>query len=293
MTEAEADDGVWWLAGDGQWHEGTPPAGWVQAGDRRWYPDEPPETARGYASKFESAGGRTATVLALVGRTDVAAPAGAGDGAVGDAYDSDDPAWLPDDAYDPADPDDTSDPDDTYDPYHPGGADDIDGETRRRPAWVLVTVLAALLLAVVAVVGLTAGTDGGSDGETGPTVDTAPGSSAPSSTTTVTTAIPATTVDAGPLGPSVTVAPPVTEPPTTIPREPVPSTTIPPDTTPGPPVTGPNPGGPPGQATIREGGRCFDVGETAVAANGTPVTCATTACDGDRYDDPRWRRTTC
>jgi hypothetical protein len=286
----EADDGVWWLAGDGQWHEGTPPAGWIQAGDRRWYPDEPPETAKGYASKFESAGGRTATVLALVGRTDAAAPAGTGDGAVGDAYDPDEPAWLPDDVDDPADSDDAYD---AYDTYGPGEADDVDGETRRRPAWVLVTVLAALLLAVVTVVGLTARTDGGSDGETGPTVDTAPGSSAaPTSTTTVTAAIPATTIDAGPLGPSVTVAPPVTGPSTTIRRESEPSTTIPPDPA-GPPATGPNPGGPPGQATIREGGPCVDVGQTAVAANGTPVTCATTACDGVNYEEPRWRRTTC
>jgi hypothetical protein len=270
----DADDGAWWLASDGQWHEGTPPAGWVQAGDRRWYPDDPPETARGYASKFESAGGRTAKVLALVGSADPPAVEDPeGDAAGGDG-EGDDQAWSLDD---PA----------------KGEDDDFYDQRRRQPAWVLVTVLVGLLVAVVGVVGLMAGTDGGTDGEAGPTVDSAPPSTAaPRSTTTVTT--PGTTVDAGPLSPSVTVAPPTSLPSTTVTR-PVttPSTTVPPDPGPAPPPTGPNPSGPPGQASIREGGRCFDVGETAVATNGTPVTCATTACDGDPYDDPRWRRTTC
>jgi hypothetical protein len=270
----DADDDAWWLAGDGQWHEGAPPAGWVQAGDRRWYPDEPPDTAKGYASKFESAGGRTATVLALVAPAHPPAlEAPDGDVTGADAVD-DDLAWWPDDAGD----------DD----------DDLDDERRRRPAWVLVGVLVALLLAVVGVVGLVAGTDIGTDGDTGPTVDSAPPTSAaPRSTTSVTTAAPATTVDAGPLNPSVTVAPPATVPSTTVPPSAtVPSTTVPPDTTPGPPATGPNPGGPPGQSVV-EGRRCSDVGATAVATNGTPVTCVMTACDGDPYEDPRWRRTTC
>src|SRR5262245_9092640 len=80
----DADDGEWWLAGDGAWHEGTPPSGWVQAGDRRWYPHEPPETAEGYARKFESDHGRIATILALE----------AADGE--DAYEDDDLAWSSD-----------------------------------------------------------------------------------------------------------------------------------------------------------------------------------------------------
>jgi len=280
----DADDSAWWLAGDGQWHEGTPPAGWVQAGDRRWYPDDPPETAKGYASKFESAGGRTATVLALVGRQEATPPADPdGDGAA-----DPDLAWL---SVGPAGHADADADADMYDPS--GDVDvDLDDERRPRPAWVLVSVLAGLLLAVVGVVALMAGTDEGTDGETGPTVDSAPPSTAgPRSTTTLTTAMPATTVDAGPLSPAVTMAPPVTEPSTTVPPDT--TTTVPPDTAPGPPATVPGPGGPPGQATIREGGRCFDVGETAVTTNGTPVTCVTTACDGDRYDDPRWRVTTC
>jgi hypothetical protein len=264
----DADDGAWWLAGDGQWHEGTPPSGWVQAGDRRWYPDEPPETAKGYARKFESARGRTATVLALGRSPDPPAlePAEGDDACEGDglAWSSDDPACVLDD-------------------------DGIEGE-RRRPAWVLVSVLVALLVAAMAVAGVMAQTD---DGETGPMVAPAPPSSAlPRSTTTAT----ATTVEGGPLGPAVTVAPPVSSPSTTVSRRPSttvprrPSTTVPPpNTTIAPPSTAPNPGGPP----VREGVRCSDVGATAVTSSGTPVTCSITACDGDPYDQPRWRRTIC
>jgi hypothetical protein len=268
----DADGGAWWLAGDGQWHGGTPPSGWVQAGDRRWYPDEPPETAKGYASKFESAGGRTATVLAL-GRSPDPPALEAADG--DDAGEGDGLTWSSDDPACGLDDD-----------------DGIEGE-RRRPAWVLVGVLVALLVAVVGVVAVMAQTDDGTDAETGPTVDTAPPSIAPPNSTTTGTA---TTVEGGPLAPAVTVAPPVSRPSTTVPRRPSttvsprPSTTVPPpDTTIAPPSTAPNPGGPP----VREGGRCSDVGATAVTSNGTPVTCSTTACDGDRYDEPRWRRTIC
>jgi hypothetical protein len=33
----------WWASGhDGQWHEGDPPAGWVQGADGRWYLPPPP-----------------------------------------------------------------------------------------------------------------------------------------------------------------------------------------------------------------------------------------------------------
>jgi hypothetical protein len=279
------DGGAWWLAGDGQWHEGAPPAGWVQAGDRRWYPDDPPETAQGYASKFESAGGRTATVLALAGRSEVAS-------VDRDSGGADEPAWLP---AGPAHAADTYDDDyDYYDEADGDAAGDVGDELRRRPAWVLVAVLVGLLVAVVGVVGVVTRMDDGTDGETGPTVDTTPPTSAtPRSTTTITTSMPATTIDAGPLGPNVTVAPSVTAPSTTVPPpDTTPSTTIPPDTTAEPPATTPSPG-PPGQTSIREGGRCFDVGRTAVATNGTPVTCSTTACDGVRFDDPQWRRTTC
>ena len=270
----DADDGAWWLAGDGQWHEGTPPSGWVQAADRRWYPDEPPETAKGYARKVESARGRTATVLALGRSPDP--PAAADDD---DAGEDDRLAWWSD---------------------HPAGGldydDVIEGE-RRRPAWVLVSVLVALLVAAIGVVGVMAQTDDGIDGETGPMVDPAPPSSAPPHSTTTATA---TTADGDPLAPAVTIGPPVStttvpRPSTTVPRRPSttvprPSTTVPPpDTTITPPSTAPNPGGPP----AREGWRCSDVGATAVTSNGTPVTCSTTACDGDPYDQPRWRRTIC
>jgi hypothetical protein len=280
----DADDGAWWLAGDGHWHEGTAPSGWVQAGDRRWYPDEPPETAKGYASKFESAGGRTATVQALGRSPDPPALVEAADG--GGGGDGDGLAWSFDDPACGLD-DDSDDPACGLD-----GDDGIEGE-RRRPAWVLVSVLVALLVAVVGVVGVMAQTDDGTDGETGPTVDPAPPSSVlPNSTTTATT----TTVEGGPLAPAVTVAPPVSRPSTTVPRRPStpvprrPSTTVPPpDTTIAPPSTAPNPGGPP----VREGGRCSDVGATAVTSTGTPVTCSSTACDGDPYDEPRWRRTIC
>lgn len=260
----DADDGAWWLAGDGLWHQGTPPSGWVQAGDRRWYPDEPPETAKGYARKFESARGRTATVLALGRSPDPPAlesadgdDAGEGDGL---AWSSEDPACVLDDD------------------------DGIEGE-RRRPAWVLVSVLVALLVAAMGVAGVMAQAGDGIDGQTGPMVDPAPPSSAPPRSTTTATA---TTVEGGPLGPAVTVAPPVSSPSTTV--SPRPSTTVPPpDTTIAPPSTAPNPGGPP----VRERARCSEVGATAVTSSGTPVTCSITACDGDRYDQPRWRRTIC
>jgi hypothetical protein len=255
----DAGDGVWWLAGDGHWREGTPPSGWVQAGDRRWYPYDPPETAEGYARKFEVAHGRSATLLAL-GRSPDGDDTGEEDAL---EWSYEDPAYGPDDD------------------------DDIE-EERRRPAWLLVGVLVALLVAVVGVVGVMAQTHDGSDGEAGPTVGTAPPSSAPRSSTTTTTA-----VESGPLVPTVTAAPPVTTPSTTVPREPSttvppgPSTTVPPPETTAPPST--NPGGPP----IREGFRCSDVGATAVTSNGTPVTCSTTTCDGDNNPEPRWRRTNC
>jgi hypothetical protein len=266
----DADDGAWWLAGDGKWHEGTPPSGWVQAGDRRWYPDEPPEAAKGYARKIASARGHTATVLALGHSPDLPSleaaegdDAGEGDGL---AWSSDDPASGLDD-------------------------DGIEGK-RRHHTWVLVSVLVALLVAAMGVVGVMGQTDDRIDA-TGPSVDTAPPSSAPPNSTTAGTA---TTVEGGPLAPSVTVAPPVSRSSTTVTRRPSttvsprPSTTVPPpDTTIAPPSTTPNPGGPP----IREGGRCSVVGATAVTSNGTPVTCSTTACNGDSYDQPRWRRTIC
>ena len=253
----DAGDRAWWLAGDGHWREGTPPSGWVQAGDRRWYPYDPPETAEGYARKFEVAHGRSATLLAL-GRSPDGDDTGEEDAL---EWSYEDPAYGPDD-------------------------DDIE-EERRRPAWLLVGVLVALLVAVVGVVGVMAQTHDGSDGEAGPTVGTAPPSSAPRSSTTT------TAVESGPLVPTVTAAPPVTTPSTTVPREPSttvppgPSTTVPPPETTAPPST--NPGGPP----IREGGRCSDVGATAVTSNGTPVTCSTTTCDGNNNPEPRWRRTNC
>jgi hypothetical protein len=267
----DADDGAWWLAGDGKWHEGTPPSGWVQASDRRWYPDEPPEAAKGYARKVASARGHTATVLAL-GRSPDPPALEAADG--DDAGEGDGLAWSSDD---PA-----------------SGLDDdgIEGK-RRRHVWVLVSVLVVLLVAAMGVVGVMAQTDDRIDGATGPSVDTAPPSSAPPNSTTTATA---TTGEGGPLAPAVTVAPPVSRSSTTVPRRPSttvsprPSTTVPPpDTTIAPPSTTPNPGGPP----VREGGRCSDVGATAVTSNGTPVTCSTTACNGDSYDQPRWRRTIC
>ena len=262
----DADDDAWWLAGDGQWHEGTPPSGWVQARDRRWYPDEPPETAKGYAIKVESARGRTA-VIALGRSPDPTALDAADDDAAGEddglARSFDDPA---------------------------GGLDYDDGieRERRRPAWVLVSVLAVLLVAAIGVVGVMAQKDDGIDGETGPMVGPAPPSSAPSHSTTT------ATVDGDPLAPAVTIAPPAsttTVPPRTSPTVPRrPSTTVPPpDTTITPSSTVPNPGGPP----IREGWRCSTVGATAVTSSGTPVTCSTTACDGDPYDQPRWRQTIC
>jgi len=251
----DAGDGAWWLAGDGHWREGTPPSGWVQAGDRRWYPYDPPETAEGYARKFEVAHGPTLTVLAL-GRSPDGDDTGEED-ALASSYDE--PAYDPDD-------------------------DDIE-EERRRPAWVLVGVLVALLVAVVGVVGVMAQTHAGSDGEAGPTVAPAPPSSAPPSSTATTAG------ERGPLVPTVTAAPPVTTlpqgPSTTVP--PTPSTTVPPPGTTAPPSTAPNPGGPP----IREGFRCSDVGATAVTSNGTPVTCSTTTCEGDNNPEPRWRRTNC
>jgi len=277
----DADDGAWWLAGDGHWHEGTPPSGWVQAGDRRWYPHEPPETAEGYARKIESARLRTATVL-TAGQSPDQVDDDYADGdddydTYGYDYDEDDGlAWSSD--Y-PAD-------DLAYD-------DDGSEDERHRPAWLMVGVLVALLFVAIGVVGVMAQTNDRTDGEAGPAADTAPSSSTPASSTTTATA---TTVGGGQPSPAATVAPPVSSPSTTtVPRTPsttvprTPSTTVPPPDTTAPPTTAPSPGGRP----IREGGRCSNVGATAIANNGTPVTCSTTACDGHTYDEPLWRRTTC
>src|SRR5262245_10495151 len=220
-------------------------------------------------------------MLALGRSPDPPAPeADDGDEADGDyAGEYDGLAWWPDDPAGGLDYDD----------------DGRDGEPRRRPAWVLVGVLVALLDSVVGVVGVMAQTDGDSDGAIGPTVDTAPPTSAPARSTTTTSVTTSTTIEGGQVAPTVTVAPPVSSPPTTVPRTstttvpPRPSTTGPPPATTAPPSTTPNPTGPP----VREGRVCSPVGATAVTSNGTPVTCSTTACDGDNYDEPRWRRTTC
>jgi hypothetical protein len=244
----------WWLSGDGRWHEGAPPPGWTQAEDRRWYLTEPPFTAVGYASKSESIAGPPATVVYEE-----------------DWYDAEDPGQ---DDWDGAG-------------WYPDGEaeDDVEDRGRRWPRRAGLAVMVAVLAAVTGTLGILALSDGGSDS-----------GSAPSATTTTTSFSPAPVPDASGAGPPATEeaarpsttdranAPPVSTRST-------PSTTVgsPPEPAP-PPATNP-PRTPPG--SIRQGGSCETVGATAVTANGTPVTCATAGCDGDPFDEPRWRRTAC
>jgi hypothetical protein len=249
----------WWLSGDGRWHEGTPPAGWTQAEDRRWYPTEPPSTAVGYASKSESIAGPPATVI----------------------YED------PEDWYDAEDPG-QGDWDGTGRYYSDGEAeDDVEDRGGRWSTRAGVAVALAVLAAVIATLGIVIGSGGGSDDQ-----------SAPYATTTAISIMP-TSVPGGDGAPAPEEAatssttdradragaPPVSTPPT-------PTTTVgsPPEPAP-PPATSPPRSRPPG--SIRPGAPCETVGATAVTANGTPVTCATAGCEGDPFDEPRWRLTVC
>lgn len=287
-------DADWWLSGDGRWHEGAPPPGWIQAGDRRWYPADPPETAQGYAAKWESTTRVPARILVPAdtdhpgdtAEVDATAVAGFGHGAYdnglyGDAYDTDD-------TYD-----------DAYGPYEveSGDGDDagyglVDQEGASWPRWARVAVPLAALLAVAGVVAGQMRSDPGEDGA-GVSVASTATTSAPTGATT------ATSAGSGPLAPSVTATtrPSTTTssgPSTTAPRS---TTTAPPRTTTTnqpqqPPPTQPDPGGPP-QGIVRPGAACTEVGATATTANGTPMSCSTVDCNGDPYDEPRWRKTTC
>lgn len=283
-------DADWWLSGDGRWHLGAPPPGWIQAGDRRWYPADPPETAQGYAAKWESTTRVPARILvpadsghpgdtAEVDATAVAGfDGGAYDGGLyGDGYDTYDDAYGPYEVE--ADGDDAG--------Y---GLDDQEGASW--PRWARVAVPLAALLAVVGVVAGQMRSDPGEDGA---------GVSVASTATTATGgATTATSAGSGPLAPAVTATtrPSTTTssgPSTTAPR--TTTTTAPRTTTTGqpqqPPPTQPDPGGPPGPGTVRQGSACTEVGATATTANGTPMTCSTVDCNGDAYEEPRWRRTTC
>ena len=285
-------DADWWLSGDGRWHEGAPPPGWIQAGDRRWYPADPPETAQGYAAKWESTTRVPARILvpadsehpggtAGVDATEVAGfHTGAyGSGLYGDAYDTYDDAYG------------------TYEVEADGGdrgGDDLgDEEGASWPRWARVAVPLAALLAVAGVVAGQMRSDPGEDGA-GVSVASTATTSAPTGATT------ATSAGSGPLAPSVTATstPSTTAssgPSTTAPRGttttvPRPTTTREPQQ---PPPTQPDPGGPPGSGAVRPGSTCQEVGATATTASGTPMSCSTVDCDGDPYDEPRWRRTTC
>jgi hypothetical protein len=284
-------DADWWLSGDGHWHAGAPPPGWIQAGDRRWYPAEPPETAQGYAAKWEATTRVPARILMPAdtayhgGSADVDATAvtrfGNGaydDGLYGDGYNTYDDAYGPYEV----------DADDGDDPGY--GLDDREGTAW--PRWARVAVPLAALLAVAGVVVGQMRSDPGEDGA-GVSVDATATTAATAGATT------ATSAGSGPLSPSVTATtrPTTTSsgPTTTAPRT---TTTAPPRTTTTnqsqqPPPTQPDPGGPPGPETVRQGEACTEVGATATTANGTPMSCSTVDCNGDPYDEPRWRKTTC
>jgi hypothetical protein len=250
----------WWLADDGRWHKGTPPAGWTQADDRRWYPTEPPSTAASYASKVESIARAPATVVWEDAE---------------DWYDEEDPGQRDWDG-------------DGW--YGDGEAEDgIEDRGRRWSRRAGLAVAVAVLAAVTATLGIMARPDGAGESVSAPPATTTTTSSTPAS-------VPASS-GAGPAAPEETATPSTLDRAGTPPvsTRPTPSTTVgsPPDPPPepGPPATNPPPTGPPG--SIRQGGPCATVGATAVTANGTPVTCATAGCDGDPFDEPRWRRTAC
>ena len=171
-------------------------------------------------------------------------------------------------------------------PDVPDLPDDHDGAGRRRRA--LATVALVALLVVAGVITAQLWPEGGGD-ETGPVVGPV------SSTSAISTSTTGSPADATPLAPAPTAS---TTPST--PRAsassvpPTVSTTEEPAPPPsGPPVTPDPGGGPPGQAFVRQGSPCSEVGATGVTANGTPVTCTTTDCDGDTDDQARWWRTTC
>jgi hypothetical protein len=167
----------------------------------------------------------------------------------------------------------------------PGDPDDHDGAGRRRRALAAVALAALLVVAGVIAAQLWPDARGDEAGPVAPTPTTA----------AVSTSTTASRADATPLAPAPTASTPST---TRAPASSVPptvSTTEEPAPPPsGPPDTAPDPGGgPPGQGFVRQGSPCQQVGATAITANGTPVTCTTTDCNGDTDDQPRWWRTTC
>lgn len=108
------------------------------------------------------------------------------------------------------------------------------------------------------------------------------------STTTTTAAPSATTV---PPRATTTAQPPSPTPPPAV--KAVAPATPPPPTEPSTEGSTATPRPEPRATTVTPGAYCTPTGANSETKTGLPMTCATRRCDGTRYDQPRWRRTTC
>jgi hypothetical protein len=253
---------TWWLDYDGQWHEGEPPAGWVQREDGHSYPpwwmDDGGEWHEG-----EPPGG---WVQDEDGHYYPAPPPPPGPD---DATRLDEPAWHaagPTQLYDPEpyDPEPTRD----FTPSHatPAGRRGIVGTYRSWPRWVRIA--APLFAAIIGLgaVGVMAGDPDESDGEQVAAEDDSTTTTGRSTTTERATT---TTARHTPL--------PTTRPPATTAAA-----------TTSPPATQPRSG-----ASVTPGAFCSPAGATGTSADGVPMTCSTEKCHGRPHEQPRWRRTSC
>jgi hypothetical protein len=256
-TIGEAGMSTWWLDYDGEWHEGEPPAGWVQRKDGGYYPpwwmDDDGQWHEGEP--------RAGWVQGEDGHYYPRPPPPPGpDGATW----LDDPAWdaaEPIQLYDPEpyDPEPTG----AYTPAHaaPAGRGGIVGTYRSWPRWARIAAPLSAAIIGLGAIGVMAADPDESDGEQVAAEDDS----------TTTTERPTTTTTAPPT------APPTTRPP---------ATTAAPTTS--PPATQPRSGG-----SVTPGGFCSPAGATGTSADGVPMTCSTEKCHGKPHEQPRWRRTSC
>src|ERR687892_19141 len=152
----------WWMDDDGQWHEGEPPADWVQAEDGHYYRPPPP-------------------------------PAGPDD-----ATRLDEPPWVTAEPTQPYDPEPyDSEPPGAYAPAHatPAGRRGIVGTYWSWPRWARIAAPLSVAIIGLGTVGVMAADPDESDGEQGAAEDDS----------TTTTERPATTA-------APTTSPPATQP---------------------------------------------------------------------------------
>ena len=237
----------WWMDDDGQWHEGEPPAGWVQGEDGHYYPPPPPPQGPDDATRL------------------------------------DEPAW------DAAEPTQLNDPEPygpepagAYTPAHaaPAGRGGIVGTYRSWPRWARIAAPLSAAIIGLGAIAVMAGDPDGSDGEQGPAEDDS----------TTTTERPATTERATTTtAPTPTTAPPTT---TTTSRPTAPPTTRPPAAR-AAPTTSPHATQRRSGGSMTPGALCSPAGATGTSPAGVPMTCSTEKCHGKPHEQPRWRRTTC